>query len=308
MRSRSNLRHRPTAIFAAAIFAVLFGAAPSRAQDQAQAPPPEGPAAALSSLLSAACKADQSEFASYLTTDNATAFRALPETQRTQLMKRFSLSDSAGRPLLSSDEKNNIVLRCETEDITIEFRFGAPRIRENLAFIPVDVVDAQSAQFGLVREGGNWKLLSLGLVLIDISQLSVQWAEQDLESREAAAAETLRVIADAVETYRRAFGKLPDTLAQLGPAPKDQVSPDQASLVDAQIAAGEKGGYRFRYRNASAADADTPSFELTATPAEYGKSGRKSFFLDTAGKIHAADKRGAMAGASDAVISDEKAR
>jgi len=259
-------------------------------------------------MLSAACKANQSDFAGYLTADNAAAFRALPEAQRTQLMKRFSLSDSAGRPLLSSDEKNHIVLRCETEDITIEFRFGTPRIRENLAFIPVDVVDAQSAQFGLVREGGNWKLLSLGLVLIDIPQLSVQWAEQDLESREAAAAETLRVIADAVETYRRAFGKLPDTLAQLGPAPKDQVSPDQASLVDAQIAAGEKGGYRFRYRNASAADADTPSFELTATPAEYGKSGRKSFFLDTSGKIHAADKRGAMAVASDAIISDEKAQ
>ncbi|HKS80011.1 MAG TPA: hypothetical protein VJR23_00770 [Candidatus Acidoferrales bacterium] len=306
MRLRPSLHHHPAAILALAIAAVLTVARPSPAQDPPQASPPDGPAAALSSLLSAACKADQTEFGNYLTADNAAAFRALPESQRSQLMKRFSLSDTAGHPLLSSDAKNHIVLRCETDDLTIEFRFGAPRIRENLAFIPVDVVNAQNAKFGLVREGGSWKLLSLGLVLIDIPQLSEQWAVQDLESREAAAADSLRAIADAVETYRRAFGKLPDTLAQLGPAPKGQVSPDQASLLDAQTAAGEKGGYRFRYRNASAADADTPSFELTATPAEYGKSGRKSFFMDTSGKIHAADKHGAMAAASDPIMSDEK--
>jgi hypothetical protein len=277
-------------------------------KQQSQGPEVTGPASALASMLSAACRANQSEFASFLTADNAVAFRALPEDQRTQFVKRFSLSDSSGRPLISSDAQNHTILRCETPDITVEFRFGATRLRENLAFIPVQVVDAQKTEFGMVREDGGWKLLSLGLVLIDIPELQVQWAAQDLESRETAAVDAMRAIADAVETYRRAFGKMPETLAQLGPAPKGEVSPDQASLVDEHLAAGEQGGYRFRYRNASGADPDNTSFEISATPFEYGKAGRRSFFLDTTGKIHAADKQGALATASDPLLSDEKAQ
>lgn len=294
-----------------AAFATLPGAAVdarSLALQQTQETQVTGPASALTSLLSAACRANESEFASFLTADNAAAFRALPEEQRTQLVKRFSLSDSSGRPLISSDAQNHTILRCETPDVTVEFRFGTTRLRENLAFIPVQVVDAQKTEFGMVREGGGWKLLSLGLVLIDIPELTVQWAEQDLEARETAAVDAMRAIGDAVETYRRAFGKMPETLAQLGPAPKGEVSPDQASLVDEHLAAGEQGGYRFRYRNASGTDPDNTSFEISATPAEYGKAGRRSFFLDTAGKIHAADKQGAMATAADPLLSGEKAQ
>jgi hypothetical protein len=264
------------------------------------------PAAALASLLSAACRANENEFASYLTADSAAAFRGLSEDQRTQLMKRFSLSDSAGRPLLSSDMQNQTVLRCETSQFTVEYRFGTSRLRENLAFIPVTVVDGQKTDFGMVREGGGWKLLSLGLVLIDIPQLTKQWTEQDLEAREEGAIDTLRAIADAIETYRRAYGKLPDTLAQLGPAPKGEVSPDQASLVSDRVAAGDQGGYRFRYRLASSADQALPSYEIAATPDEYGRTGRRSFFRDSTGKIHGADKQGGMASQDDPTLANEK--
>jgi len=260
------------------------------------------PVAALTAALSAACRANETQFANYLTVDNAAAFRALPQDQRSAVLKRLSLADQPGKPLLSSDDQNHTVLRCTAPEGAAEFRFGDARTRENLAFIPVAVTDGEKTEFGLVRENGGWRLISLGLVLLDIPQLTKQWAESDLAAREDAVVVDLRSLDEAVQTYRRAFGKLPDSLSQLGPAPKDQISPEQASLVPEELAAGGKGGYRFRYRIVAGAQEDAPSFELAAMPDEYGKTGRRSFFVDSAGKIHGADRHGDQATEDDPVI------
>jgi hypothetical protein len=262
------------------------------------------PTSALSAALSAACRANETEFANYLTADNAAAFRALTQEQRTAFLKRFSLADGPGKPLVSSDPQNHTVLRCVAAEGTAEFRFGDVRTRENLAFIPVSVVDGPQSQFGLVRESGGWRLLSLGLVLLDVPQLSKQWAEGDLAAREDSAVATLHELAEAIHTYRDAYGKLPDALAQLGPAPKGEISPDQASLVDKNLAAGNAVGYQFRYRIVSPAGQDDPGFELVAMPGDYGKAGRRSFLLDAAGKLHGADRHGALATADDPVVPD----
>jgi len=277
---------------------VLLAQVPIRAQEGRE----NDPVASLAAALSAACRANEAQFENYLTADNASAFRALPPDQRGAVLKRLALSDQTGRPLLSSDDHDHTVLRCTAPEGTAEFRFGAARTRENLAFIPVAVTDGESTEFGLVRENGGWRLISLGLVLLDIPQLSRQWAASELAAREDAAISNLRSLEDAIQTYRRAFGKLPDTLAQLGPAPKDQISPDQASLVSEALAAGSDSGYRFRYRIASGAQEDETAFELVALPDDYGKTGRRSFFVDTAGKIHGADKHGNLASAEDPAI------
>jgi hypothetical protein len=279
----------------------LLSCQPARAQDGHET----DPAAALSSALTAACRGNETQFANYLTADNAPAFRALPKDQRSDLLKRFSLIDDPGKPLLSADAQNHIVLRCEDPGGTVEFRFGDVRVRENLAFIPVTVVDSQQAQFGLVRENGGWRILSLGLVLLDIPALSKQWAEQDLAEREDAILAALQGFTDAIQRYKRAFGKLPDSLAQMGPADPGQISPEQASLVSKELAAGAAGGYHFRYRLISTADPNNQTFELAATPDDYGKTGRRSFFQDGAGRIHAADKHGAAATSDDPPLESE---
>lgn len=260
------------------------------------------PSSVLVAMLSAACRANAAEFSNYLTAENAAAFRKLPQEQQAAFMKRFSFADKPAKPLLSSGAQNLPILRCVAEEGTAEFRLGVPRVRDNLAFLPVSVVDGEQAEIGLVRENGGWRLLSLGLLLIDIPQLSRQWADEALAAREDSALATLRRLADAVETYRRAYSTLPDSLGQLGPAPKGQISPEQASLVEAQLASGSEGGYQFRYRLASGPKSGDASFELSATPEEYGKSGRRSFFLDASGKVHGADKHGAMATQDDPVI------
>lgn len=287
---------------ASMLSAVAFLALLSAANVFAQEGHETDPAAALSAALVAACRANETQFANYLTADNAAAFRALPVDQRTVFMQRFSLSDQAGKPLISSDPQNHTVLRCITPVGTAEFRFGDVRVHENLAFLPVTAVNGQRTDFGLVRESGGWRLLSLGLVLLDIPQLSKQWAEADLTARENAAIANLRGLADAIQSYRTAWNRLPDSLAQLGPAPKDEVSPDQASLVNKHLAAGSSAGYRFRYRVVPAAQEDTESFELSAMPEDYGKTGRRSFLLDSAGKIHAVDRHGDLATLDDPLV------
>jgi type II secretory pathway pseudopilin PulG len=263
-------------------------------------------ASALSAALSAACRANETQFANYLTADNAAAFRALPETQRTAFVRRFALTDDPGKPLASSDAQNHTVLRCEATKGTVEYRFGDVRVHENLAFIPVMVLNLEETEFGLVRENGAWRLISLGLVLLDIPQLAKQWDASDLTAREEAAIQTLRDLASAIQTYNRAWGKLPESLSVLRPAPPGQISPEQAALVSAELAAGKQNGYVYRYRINPDKSGNDTKFELAATPEKYGQNGRRSFFLDSDGRVHGDDKHGIVATPEDPLIAGEK--
>jgi hypothetical protein len=298
---------RRLALASMAIAFAVVAPTSTRGQQSSEASSDADPAAALADVLVAACRANETQFSNYLAGDNGAAFRALPEAQRTAFMKRLSLSDSPGKPLLSSDDHNHTVLRCRAPETTVEYRFGTPRVHENLAFVPVNVVNGEEADFGFVRQSRGWRLLSLGLVLFDVPQLSKEWAQQDLAAHEEATVETLRSLAEAIQTYRNAFGKLPESLTELGPAPKDQISPEQASLISAGLAAGKQDGYLFRYRIAPDANGNDNNFELAATPESYGKLGRRSFFMDAAGKVHGDDKHGAVATYEDPLIAGEKA-
>lgn len=302
---------RPNTVRKSALI-LLFAAAGllSTTAAQTQLPAPASPEVALSGALSAACRQDPAAFANFLTSDNAAAYRALPAPQRTAFMKRFVLLEDPGRPLLSTSTTGHPVVRCESPGISTEMRFGETRLRENLAFIPMEIPlpgePSRSITFGLVREGGSWKVLSVGLILLDIPSMEKQWEQADMEAREEEAIAALRKLATALESYRRAYGKLPDALEPLGPAPKGGISPEAAGLIDADLSAGNKDGYAIRYRivpaggNLPEEDANQAAkFELAATPIEYGKTGRRSFFLDSGGILRGADKQGAVATSAD---------
>ncbi|HLJ23191.1 MAG TPA: hypothetical protein VKT71_03725 [Candidatus Acidoferrales bacterium] len=275
-----------------------------------QAPAATTPDAALTDALSAACRQDAAAFANFLTAENSAAFRALPPSQRTAMMKRFVLLEEPGRVLLSSGANGQKIVRCESPSYTSEMHIGETRLRENLAFIPMEIPAAgdnsRAIKFGLVREGGGWKLLSVGLMLLDVPSMSKEWEKANLQAAEDTAMADLRAVAVALATYHRAYGKLPDILAMLGPAPADGVSPDAAGLLDADLAAGSKDGYTIRYTIIPATEGapdDDPNkletYSLTSWPREYGKSGRRSFFLDSSGALRGADKQGGMASSAD---------
>ncbi len=290
-----------------AMLALLMLACVTSARAQVKTASPQE---TLSDALSAACRQDDDAFAKFLSSDNAIAYRALPGPQRTAILKRFVLLEEAGRPLLSTGATGHEVLRCETPAISTEMRFGEVRLRENLAYVPMEIPipgdDPRSITFGLVREGGNWKLLSMGLIMLDIPALAEQWQQADLEASEESVIADLHTLAAALEAYRRTYGKLPESLAPLGPAPPGGVSPDASGLVDAELAAGNKDGYTIRY-NIVPPSGDPPAedvskaetFGLAATPNEYGKGGRRSFFLDSEGVLRGADKHGAAANSAD---------
>ncbi len=318
-RHFSSLARRAGA--AGLLLALVFGAgeriaAAQRGASAAMSPGPD-PAEALGETLTAACRQDQAGFANHLTSDSAEAYRALPEQQRVALLRRFVLLDDPGKALLSTLDGHTVV-RCEASGVVSEMRFGESQVRENLAFISVTVPqgddDNQSVRFGLVREAGQWKLLSVGLVLLDIPALARQWSESEVRQQEQKAIFALRKIAEALKSYQTAYGKLPETLDELGPpADGGGFSPEKAGLVDADSAKGVAEGYRVRYSIVSASGGEDESernkaagFTLAAAPVEYGKNGRRSFLLDSGGTLRGADKNGAVATAEDPRVGSDE--
>jgi hypothetical protein len=270
-----------------------------------QSATPADAVSTLADILIAACRQDSAKFPDYLTAKNAIAFRQLSSQQQVALLRRLVLQQEAGRALLSTDANGRTVLRCDSPSFTVEIRLGIPRIEQNLAFVPVLIKPDRQIDFGLVMTSGGWKLLSIGVLMLDLQQLQPEWDAQEMADREDDAIKAMYKIAAAIDTYRNAFEKLPETLAQLGPAPKEGISPDAAGLLDAEIVSAHVGGYNFRYAIMPSGEQGKDSqFELSATPDAYGKSGKRSFFINGTGKLRGGDKNGAPATAADPVLED----
>lgn len=280
--------------------AVLAAAGPLAAQDKSPSPPSES----LAEALIAACRQQAGEFSRYLPEESAEAYRNLPQLQQQELMRRLVAVREAGKPLRSTSLDGEPVLRCTSPSETTELRLGHARVHGNLAFVTVTLPSGRTADFGLVRDADGWRLVSLGLLMLNIPELKKEWAEQETVSRELRAVASLRQIAGAAETYRKGFGQLPETLVQLGPAPKEGISPDAANLIDAALAAGQKDNYSFRYRVYSPAGGPDARYEIIATPIQYGPGGKRSFYLDSSGVLRGGDKNGDIAGPDDPRLSD----
>jgi hypothetical protein len=266
------------------------------------------PVAALRDALSAACSQSQLEFAKFLTTRNADTFVHLTPAARVALMKRFVLLNESGKPSIITSTSGRPVVRCQTPDGAAELQIGGADQFDNLAFLPVEVRDATDSvganvmhvKMGLVRENGEWKLLSVGLVLLDLPSLAAEWDAAEMESTEQTAVDGVKKIADAVESYRRLYTHLPESLDKLGPPSHGKATMERAGFLDADFASGVKNGYTFRYVILGASTLGAPAkFELAATPQTYGRTGRRSFFRDAEGGLHAADRSGAVGSAAD---------
>ena len=136
----------------------------------------------------------------------------------------------------------------------------------------------------MVRENGQWKLLSLGLLLLDLPSLEEEWDKAEIAVNEKSAIANLKEIAEAVEAYRKRYTRLPESLGVMGPPADGQAKADKAGLLGEELSGGRKEGYIFRYVIVGASTSGAPAkYELAAIPAEYGRSGSRSFFRDSAG-------------------------
>ena len=76
----------------------------------------------------------------------------------------------------------------------------------------------------------------------------------------------------------------------------------QANLISPVLATGTRGGYTFTFNYTDATSTTPAFFKLTATPIQYGATGRRSFYIDVKGVLRGADKNGAPADANDPPI------
>jgi type II secretory pathway pseudopilin PulG len=100
-------------------------------------------------------------------------------------------------------------------------------------------------------------------------------------ANEGSTIQALRQVSAAEDTYSSLHG----TYGTL-----DQLAAEQ--LIDGEIAAGTRHGYRIKI-DLSNSESDNPiGFQLVAVPLTYPNSGRRSFYVDETGIIRAADARG----------------
>jgi hypothetical protein len=302
------------------VFGFLFTAANSFSQESGSKPEPSpastpsngpergGPSGALSDVLAAACSQNQVEFTRFLTVRNKESFSRMTPAARVALMKRFVLLDEPGKATVSANPAGRPIVRCETPSITTEMQIGGAEVHDNVAFLPMelrDVTDSAGASvrqvnMGLVRENSEWKLLSLGVLLLDLPALETEWDEAEIEATEKDALESLKIIISAIDSYRNKYARLPESLANLASPARGRPSVESAGLLDADLAKGAKNGYTFRYVIAGGSNLGAPAkYELSATPLQYGRTGRRSFFRDSSGGLHAADRQGAVGSETD---------
>ena len=149
------------------------------------------------------------------------------------------LLNEPGKPSVTTNPSGRPIVRCDTPAGAAEIQIGGADTRDNVAFMPVELRDATDSSgasaiqvnMGLVRESGEWKILSLGVVLLDLPSLELEWDSAEADKNEETAIESLKDIAEAVETYRRKFTRLPESLSSLGPPLRGPATPEAAGVL-----------------------------------------------------------------------------
>ncbi|HUL33303.1 MAG TPA: hypothetical protein VL128_05440 [Candidatus Eisenbacteria bacterium] len=290
-------------------FFLLVGWRPLAGQSSRQT----DPSTALRDALIDACSQDTERFVHVLTARNAEAFARMTPPARETLLKRFVLLDKPGKASAQNTSGGRVMISCETPEVTTVMELDKAEHRDNLAFIPLTIRDSTDAAgasahhvtMGMVRENGQWKILSLGLLFLDLPSLETEWDRAEIKTTEQAAIADLKTLVKAIETYRKTYTRLPDLLSALGSTPDHKSTPERAGLLDNTLASGRKGGYSFRYVIVGANTSGAPAkYEVAAIPLEYGRTGRRSFFYDATGVLHAGDDKGAIGSALDPKLDE----
>jgi hypothetical protein len=126
-----------------------------------------------------------------------------------------------------------------------------------------------------------------------VPRLTPRQQRKLISYNEAGAIMALRTLLSAEATYQATVGNGDyGTLEELG----------REKLVDYVLAEGHRYGYLFRVRREKYSPESPASFEIVAVPRTYGRTGRRSFYIDETGVIRAADKNGAEANLRDDLV------
>jgi len=105
-----------------------------------------------------------------------------------------------------------------------------------------------------------------------------------IAANEASAVGSLRALNAACVTYSTAYGRFPNTLAELGPGNGGTPTADAADLIDSFLASGVKSGYKFTFSIGERDDAGhVLGYFITAEPLTPNTTGEDYFYTDQTG-------------------------
>jgi type IV pilus assembly protein PilA len=99
-------------------------------------------------------------------------------------------------------------------------------------------------------------------------------------AQEMAAQKAVQTISTAQVEYNSQFGRFAQSLTELGPPASGAESAAAAGLISADLASGEKQGYRFTVT------ATPTGYAISAVPITFGATGSRTFFADQTMDIH----------------------
>ena len=117
-------------------------------------------------------------------------------------------------------------------------------------------------------------LIVIAIILIIITIAVPKYNRTQMYMRETAAVAAIQTIHKMEVQYQSQYGRYAVSLAELGPPASGAPGPNSADLIGADLAGGEKQGYKFTVTG-------TPGgYIINANPVNYGSSGSKTFYSD----------------------------
>jgi prepilin-type N-terminal cleavage/methylation domain-containing protein len=117
-------------------------------------------------------------------------------------------------------------------------------------------------------------LIVIAIILIILAVAMPKLQRARMYSQEMAAIQAIRAIHQAQAMYYSQFGKYAESLASLGPPASGASGPQAADMIQEDLAAGEKQGYKF------VVTATPGGYVVNAAPVAFGNSGSRTFWSD----------------------------
>ena len=242
-----------------------------------------------------------------LAKDSANVERHLPEALRTALatMDKAGREQLLSRPLATMKEKNLKVSAGSNGLALVEFDVDLPdadikhfelrterRISDGAEAVLVLALVAPEKSWGdaevwMKMEDGEWRVREFrdpsvyGSIDLEDPETIAELVQAPRQMNERAAIASLRELTTDLFSYSAAFSEMPDSMDALGGPAEAESTKDHAVLIDSELASTHvQSGYRFEYRKTS-----IDSYQITARPLDFGKSGSRNFFVDESGAI-----------------------
>lgn len=118
-------------------------------------------------------------------------------------------------------------------------------------------------------------LIVIAIILIIVTVALPKLNNATRYAHETAAIKAIQTIHTMEVQYNSQYGQYATSLAQLGPPASGAATASAADLIDSNLAAGEKSGYKF-----TLSPNQNGGYQISAVPTAYGNTGSRTFYSD----------------------------